>query len=124
MTTNVSRTAPALRAPLAGVSALLVVTLFLGASLNAAKPAMGQTTRDSAAERVAVRQLTVSLARAVRHLVGSDQHKPCIQAWAGGQAAVSDAEIIRVRIEREMPPPVALLGTNLLDLPPPTLRIA
>jgi hypothetical protein len=124
VTANDSRTGPALRARLAGISALLVVSLFLGASLNAAKPAVREAARDSAAERMAVRELTVSLARAVRHLVGSDQHKPCLNAVPGRPISIAIRAARPVCDERRSPPVVMLLRTGLLDLPPPAWSIA
>ncbi len=113
-----------MRAPLAGISALLVFSLFLGASLNAAKPAFQESTRNAGGERVAVRQFTASLARAVRHLVGSDQHKPSLQARATGSVSIAERSLRPIRDERASAPTVLLLRTNLIDLPPPARSIA
>ena len=121
LTTNESRSVAIARGPLAGISALLVFSLFLGVSLNAGKPAMQERARDTAAERVAVRQLTASLARAVRHLVGSDQHKPCLNRLAAFGPGVAELARVPVMARVECLPPVPLLRTGLLDLPPPTL---
>ncbi len=110
-----------MRAPLAGVSALLVVSLFLGASINASKPVVGQTVRDAAADRVAVRELTASLARAVRHLVGSDQHKPCLQIATDRRSRVTSLTGDRIRNDAGGPRGMKLLRSDLLDLPPPLM---
>ena len=124
MTTDRSRSSAPLRAPLASVSALLVVSLFLGASLANAKPALREATRNAAAERVAVRQLTDSLARAVRHLVGSDQHKPCLRAAIPGSIGIAARAAAPVADERETTPPIALPRKGLLVLPPPAGPLA
>jgi hypothetical protein len=123
-TPSESRSAATVRGPLSGISALLVFSLFLGVSLNAAKPAMQGPTPGSAAERIAVRQLTASLARAVRHLVGSDQHKPCLHPLADGGHGIVLLARRPVRDERLLPPGVMLLRSGLLDLPPPADRLA
>ena len=123
MATSEPRAGQTLRAPLAGVSALLVFSLFFGASLNASGPAM-QESRREAGERIAARQLTVTLARAVRQLVGSDQHKPCLHAAAHGPVSIAERASRPVRDERLVTPGVMLLRTSLIDLPPPALPIA
>jgi len=108
-----------MRAPLAGVSALLVVSLFLGASLNAAKPALGSAQRETMSERAAVRQLTASLAKAVRQLVGSDQHKPCLYTPAALLGATARPAALMAGADAGPVPSVPLLRAALLDLPPP-----
>jgi hypothetical protein len=119
LSTQPSRTAPSLRAPLAGVSTLLLVSLILGASLNATKPAVRYAGPDRAVERAAFRPLTASLAKAVRRMVGSDQHKPCL--YASARVAFADAGQARsLWTPADAPAPaVALLRVWLLDLPPP-----
>jgi len=114
-----TRSASTFRGPLTSVSALLVVGLLVGTSLRVMDPVIRSHHRDSGTERAAVRQLTATLARAVRELVGSDTHKPSAgqsvrtglgEALAHGrQIAPSDPPSIRGRH----------LRTELLDLPPP-----
>ena len=118
MTTEPTKSATGLRAPLAGVSALLVVSLFLGATLTA-KPAIRDAGRDNAVERAAVRQLTASLAKAVRQLVGSDQHKPGLHTVALVGLGAERLAALPRPIETARRPLIPLLRATLLDLPPP-----
>jgi len=98
-----------------------MVGLLVGTSLRAMDPGIRDHHRDSGTERAAVRQLTATLARAVRELVGSDTHKPSTSQSVrsgmgealthGRQLAPSDPPALRGRH----------LRTELLDLPPPAL---
>jgi hypothetical protein len=102
------------------VSALLVFGLLVSVSFSAAKAApLGEPRREPVSERVAVRQISASLVKAARRLVGSDSHKPV--------AAVSVRPVARVVAERVAGAPLiegvpaapALLRAAILDLPPP-----
>lgn len=117
MTHDAPRPAPPLRTPLAGVSTLLLVSLFLGAAMNAAKPAAAEF-RHGGFDRIAVGQVTATFARAVRRLVG-DQHRPALNPFAHPARRPADARIFPDATTTL--PAVALLRSALLDLPPPAL---
>lgn len=116
-----ARSGPALRAPLAGLSALLVFGLLVS-TFQGGAPAAGELRRESPPERLAVRQLTSSIVKAARHLVGSDSHKPCVKTPA--IAARSARSLIQPVAGAEAPgafhPP--RLRAEMIDLPPPALR--
>jgi hypothetical protein len=116
---NEARPATSLRVHLAGISALVVVGFVLGSSLGTVRFAAQASEGERVSERAAVRELAATFAKAVRQLVGSDQHKPIGHAAivagcaAGISAAVTLASaspdfIVRSEVRLE-----------LLDLPPP-----
>lgn len=116
-----TRPASTLRGPLTSVSALLVVGLLVGTSLRVVQPAVGQVHRDAGTDRAAVRQLTATLAAAVRDMVGSDRHKPALRSVRWVDSARGAAA--RVVTAGGVPAPERmLLRTELLDLPPPAAR--
>ncbi|MEX2219059.1 MAG: hypothetical protein WD749_09900 [Phycisphaerales bacterium] len=110
------------RATIAGLSALLVVGVLLGASLSGAETAaLGARSEAAHRDRLAPRQFAASLARAVRELVGEPQ-KPVLQpAWV----AVAPSAIRIEAAPTEAAPlaaPIARIALALLDLPPPSRR--
>lgn len=111
------RPAPPIRTPLAGISTLLLVSLFLGAAINAAKPAAAEF-RHGGFDRVAVNQVTATFAKAVRRLVG-DQHRPALNPFNRSIGRQADAAIFPDSTAAL--PAVPLLRSALLDLPPPAL---
>lgn len=116
-----NRTVSPFRGPLTSVSALLVVGLLVGTSLRTIQPGVRDVQRDSGSDRAAVRQLTETLARAVRELVGSDTHKPhAAPAIRSAMGEVAD----HGRRPAPAEPPAEFgrhLRTELLDLPPPAM---
>ena len=106
------------RAPLAGVSALLVFGLLMSVSLSAVKPAVGESRRDPVSERVAVRQISASLVKAVRRLAAADRHNPCATMVVRPAGEGPTAPSLTARTDGVRPAP-ALLRAAILDLPPP-----
>lgn len=110
------RTAPTLRGPLAGVSALLVFSLLLSATLNVSSPGV-EPRRESPTERVAVREAAPVAVRAVRRPTRTDNHRPCVRMAAVCRAAARAP--IAPALAELVPLRPALLRPALLDLPPP-----
>ena len=112
-----------LRAALIGASALVVVALVLGADLSARSAVVRigtEAQRESLVDRPAVRQLTTTLARAMRELTDPPAQDPAISAhlsWDLGLIAPVGA--IRALPAADRPGAVAMLLPELLDLPPP-----
>lgn len=119
MSHPVHRPASPLRGPLSGVSALVVVGLLLGASFRALEPAVREVQRETGADRIAVRQISATLAKAVRELVGSDTHKPCAHQPSGLTVAAATLGRALATWLSAIMPSQRLLRTELLDLPPP-----
>ena len=114
-----ARPATSLRVHLAGISALVVVGFVLGSSFGAVRFAAPASESDRVAERAAVRELTATFAKAVRQLVGSDQHKPIGHAAivAGCAAGITAAATLAT-----ISPDVIVrsdIRLEQLDLPPP-----
>ncbi len=108
------------RTTLAGVSTLLLFGLLVSVAVEPLRPVVRELQREATAERAAVRQLTDSLARAVRDLVGADTQRPA--------ARVTDPSTIRERFAAATTRPEIPVATvadvrrprvELLDLPPP-----
>jgi hypothetical protein len=105
------------RSAFGSLCSLLVVSLLVGASLSAVEPGIRDLGRDTANQRLAVRHLTVSVARAVRQLVG-EKHQ-------AGQEPARNAGAIRpvlcstVSASEHAGPRVAPIRVELLNLPPP-----
>jgi hypothetical protein len=109
------------RSAFSGICTLLAVGLLVGASLSAVQPGIRDLGRDTAVERAAVRNLTVTLARAVRDFVG-DKTKPAkLPAARGPLSKPAPAWRIAPTVERLGSAPLSL-RVELLDLPPPALR--
>jgi hypothetical protein len=111
------------RGALAGISAILVVALVLGADLST-RPMAAEAQREMLADHPAVRHFTTSLARAVRELVGPRTPAPggpaitAHLAWDLGLITPVGAPVSIARQAR--PVAVVLLLVSLLDLPPPS----
>jgi len=112
-----------LRAPLAGISALLVVSLVMGAHLRAVRPLAAEPARDSLTQRAVLRHLASVPVKVIRQDAELERHKP-VSLTANpavprptfcprGTAAV-------VQIGISAPP---TLRAELLDLPPPTMSL-
>lgn len=124
MSERTTRHQNAARSALASASALLLLGVLTAASLDLRDPVLREFRRDVAAERAAVRQLTITLAKAVRGIVGgADQAnlatKPAdADAWL--PAAVSASVPV---VAGDLPGPRPPLREELHNLPPP-LRVA
>jgi hypothetical protein len=90
--------------------------------LQAGPAALGESGRDTAPERVAVRQLAATVIKAARDLVGSDSHKPCMRTPAVAARRCSRLVAIRPSSADAAPAAPALLRAEMLDLPPPARR--
>ncbi len=119
MGTGRTRTQPGTRPALAGASVLFVFGLLAAASIEPLRPAA--VSRDTQTERAAVRELTSTLAKAVRSLVENASHKPVAYA-STVPARWEPFELIRCSAPLApslVPGAVPLLRHDLLDLPPP-----
>jgi hypothetical protein len=106
------------RTAVSGITALLLVGLLTGSAF-ATPP--GARARDISQERIAVREITTSITRAVRELVGSDHHKPCLTlAYPVRSQSLRDA---RPGVRPAAFPATAAchVEVQFLDLPPPAL---
>ena len=125
MPTRQTSSSASFRSALIGASALVVVALVLGADLSArsagnAGRAGNEFQREALVERPAVRQLTTSLARAVRELVEPRVQGAAITAHLGWDLGLIAPVGASPRgHENEPSGPIAMLLPELLDLPPP-----
>ena len=112
---------PAPRHGVAHATAVLVLGLIVAASVEPLRPIAREVQRETAPERAAVRELTATLAKAVRSLCGSPTVKPVAFAAARTFGPLHSDEIEHgtPSTAREGPVGPALLRTELLDLPPP-----
>lgn len=109
------------RPALAGASALLVLGLIVTASLDPARSSRRELAREQM-ERVSVRELTATLAKAVRTLVETAAQKPVVLAASRLAAWDRDDGLVARRpVATDAAAPVVLLRHDLLDLPPPVL---
>ena len=114
-------TRPGPRPSVAHATAVLVLSLVVAASIDPLRPIAREVQRETAPERAAVRELTATLAKAVRSLCGSPTVKPvalagAIRATADASAAVGQSDTAPA--DRDQPRPV-MPRVELLDLPPP-----
>lgn len=118
--TQSGRSQTATRNALASASALLLLGVLTAASLDLRDPVFREFRRDVAAERAAVRQLTITLAKAVRGMVGgADQaglapKAAGAAAWTPGPVAVAMPVV-----SDDLPGPRPPLREALHNLPPP-----
>lgn len=107
---------PPVRNALASASAILLMGMLAAATLELADPTM---RREPVSERAAVRQLTVTLARAVRGIVGEERaHAAAAPAATVAVSPAPAAATVRPA-ERGASAGERLLRAELLDLPPP-----
>ncbi len=110
---------PGTRPALAGASVLFVFGLLAAASVDPLR--LIPVSREAPAERVAVRELTATLAKAVRSLVENASHKPIAYA-SPVPTRWEPFELIRCSepsAPSAAPGAAPLLRHALLDLPPP-----
>lgn len=105
----------------AHATAALVLGLLVAASIDPLRPIAREVQRETAPERAAVRELTATLAKAVRSLCGSPTVKPVALAGAAASAIDADgaATATRGRDASDAAPAPVRLRAELLDLPPP-----
>lgn len=121
MSTPTPRPAAGSRPSVAHATALLVLSLIVAASIDPLRPIAREVQRETAPERAAVRELTATLAKAVRSLCGSPTVKPVslaavVSIGSGG----GDARCVgRFAAHRASAPGPVRLRVALLDLPPP-----
>lgn len=116
-----SRTAQAIAAaPRVGASALLVLSLVLVASVDPWRSLGRESLRETSAERAVVRELAVTIAKAVRHLAGAELLKstPRLHAAPVWDAMPEPALPVALA-EASAAPAARVLRAELLDLPPP-----
>jgi hypothetical protein len=112
-----------LRAPLAGISALLVVSLVMGAHLRAVRPGVGEVSRESLSERTVIRHLAQTAAKATREPSASDRHKPGSLTANPAAPRPTGAARGMAAVSPIAEPQAPVLRAELLDLPPPALPI-
>jgi len=101
--------------------ALLVLGLLVGASLSAVQPGIRDLGRDTAGQREAVRQISETVAKAFRSMVG-DETKPALHAAPGTPSPARTRAIVRGGVERGSGMAASpLLRAEMLNLPPPAL---
>lgn len=111
---------PSARPAIAGASVLFVFGLLAAASIDPFRPAVRET-RETQGERASVRELTATLAKAVRSLVETASQRPVaslsvrVDPWEKGEAFVATLPPEAAGL-RSSPP---RLRHALLDLPPP-----
>jgi hypothetical protein len=100
---------------------LLVVGLILGTTLTTSDPGFRDTTRESHRDITPARQFKVTLAKAVRQLVGGDQHKPVLVERGPVVAAANQTVSVPASAPHAPGPQGAGRGVRVehLDLPPP-----
>lgn len=115
-----SPTAAIAAAPRVGASALLVLSLLLVASVDPWRSLGRESLRETSAERAVVRELAVTIAKAVRHLAGADHLKSaprCAPAPAWDPMPAPAFAVVAPDVYAA--PRDRALRAELLDLPPP-----
>lgn len=110
-------TSPA-RGTRSSVSAVLIVGLLIGVAVSSFKPGLRGLSRDAESQGQVTRQITATLARAVRELVGSDLHRPAVATSASKLGRIVRPTIAEVQAGARMPA-ASMLREALLALPPP-----
>jgi hypothetical protein len=114
---------PTARAAIAGLSALLVVSLVLGASFNGADHTTRDPQRETHRDLASARQFTASLAKAVRQLVGGDTYKPALHSRGPSDLGDDIASPAMRRPEQAIAQAAQLVRVERLALPPPSATV-
>jgi hypothetical protein len=91
----------------------------VAARAAAFEPGWTDLPRPFTSDRATVRQISDTFVRAVRDLVGGDQHKPFVTPRPVGLASRSSTDAGTPATPRVHPPAPVLVRVALLDLPPP-----
>lgn len=123
MTHSGPKAIPTARAAIAGLSALLVVSLVLGASFNGTDHATRDAQRESHRDLATARQFTASFAKVVRQLVGRDMHKPVMLNRGPSDLSDDLAGPARREPARTIAQAAQLVRVERLALPPPRATV-